>query len=436
MKKLTCIILTLMILMTAFSACAAANMDAVFDYGNPTLMEIPEDFDFTILEGDVSLLTESNEKPCLWSMAPCGYSGIFTVGKSMAAVYDQKVSAVHPSAERGVKDEYGNLEQYFTTLTTKLGNLVGEEGVVYSPDGRYAFIGNKDLALMYMKLFVDPILLDVSTGELILTATYPDKIGTDGIGAVTSGLFSADGRSFFYIVYGGFKEGRVRLCRYDLETGETETCFESDRYLDYPRLSELSDGSLLMLNDTIRKDEPQGLVIASQGSDGWSLREEKLPLDSTCCYAHGLIYSSGSGLACLTERKEMKETLAFQIISPEKDFEGLDRLLCVTKDTNEIVSLSPEEYMKATEGEHPYQEILKAVFSPDGHYLLLHTQGDSRNLLLVRLEDMKALKVSGLDPEEINSGARAKSYPVCIEWNTEALIIGTKDGIRAFTFVE
>lgn len=86
------------------------------------------------------------------------------------------------------------------------------------------------------------------------------------------------------------------------------------------------------------------------------------------------------------------------------------------------------------EDEYAYQEIHKAVFSPDGHYLLLHALGDSANLLLVRLEDMAVVKVGGLDAVDINSGAMARKYPVCIEWNTDALIIGTKDGIRPFTF--
>ncbi len=88
---------------------------------------------------------------------------------------------------------------------------------------------------------------------------------------------------------------------------------------------------------------------------------------------------------------------------------------------------------------YPYQTIINAVFSPGGNYLLLHTlstskEGRSRNLFLVRLEDMQIRKVSGLDAEEIMVGALGLNYAINIEWNTDELIIGTKDGIKTFEF--
>ena len=55
-------------------------------------------------------------------------------------------------------------------------------------------------------------------------------------------------------------------------------------------------------------------------------------------------------------------------------------------------------------------------------------------LLLIRLEDMAVVKPGGLEAEDILSGPLAKAYPVCIEWNTQALLIGTKTGVRAYCF--
>ena len=121
-----------------------------------------------------------------------------------------------------------------------------------------------------------------------------------------------------------------------------------------------------------------------------------------------------------------------------------------------MVALSPEEYEASiTDDEqnkegaagpslsvlYPYQTLLNAVFSPDGNYLLLHTsstskEARSRNLFLVRMADMEIRKVSGLDAEEIMVGAMGFSYAINIEWNTDELIIGTKDGIRTFVWSE
>ena len=81
------------------------------------------------------------------------------------------------------------------------------------------------------------------------------------------------------------------------------------------------------------------------------------------------------------------------------------------------------------------------MFSPDGRYLLVHTlsnstAGDSRNLFLIRLEDMTLRKVSGLAAEKIPLSLSAGKYPMNFEWNTDELIIGTDEGIRTFTFTD
>ena len=61
-------------------------------------------------------------------------------------------------------------------------------------------------------------------------------------------------------------------------------------------------------------------------------------------------------------------------------------------------------------------------------------EGKSRNLFLVRLEDMAIQKVSGLDAEKIMVSSLGMNYPMNIEWNTDELIIGTDDGIKTFEF--
>ena len=119
-------------------------MDAVFDSGSPILSEVTGEFDFKMTEEAASLLKESDEELRAVSISPVGYSGIFTLGKSMLTVYDEKLSVVHPSSEQGVKDEYGNLDRYYNGLNMDMSHLIGEEGVVYSPDGKYAFIGNRN----------------------------------------------------------------------------------------------------------------------------------------------------------------------------------------------------------------------------------------------------------------------------------------------------
>ena len=483
MKKLICLALSLLILLSAVPASLAEGglplkekLDAAFESGAPGLTETASarvkaqasDFEFSeeakaflkeqggIDDIDAALAEALRETEfVLLSKSPAGNSGLVAAGKTAVALYNGKYHYVYPSA-KGAADEYANLAQYYAAFSERVTRLLGEEGVVYSPDGRYAFICNKQITLMQVNLFIDPVLLDLSTGEMTLTATYPNQImKSDNAGAVTSAVFSSDGRYFYYVLYGKFGGNRIRLYRYHLDSGETEMCFESEENLYYPHIAELEDGSILLLNDTFRSNEAERLAVASYSNGAWTLKEEQLKLEYPLFYVSRLMYSPNAGLVCLPGSSTVSDgaALAFQLIRPGTVFEGMDTFWCIRKDTDEIAALTPDEYRESIVADrrnpkegtamlsllYPYQAILNAVLSPDGHYLLLHTvsnttEGRSRNLFLVRLEDMAVRKVSGLDAERIQTGQPGRNYPMNIEWNTEELIIGTDEGIRTFVF--
>ena len=453
------------------------KLDAAFISGNPKISEtnsssikieaadlvLSEEAKAALIESGVAdddniektlaeALPEAEFVPL--SKSPSGNSGIIGVGSSAIAMYNGEYHIVYPST-KGVSDEYKNLNRYFTYFNSRIRNLIGEEGIVYSPDGKYAVLTNKNFVLNKMQTFLDPILLDLSSGELILTATYADKLAENNAGAITSAVFSSDNKYFYYVLYGRFGDARIRLYRYDLNAGETELCFESDKNLYYPHLAELEDGSFLMLNDAYKSNEAEELVILSCSNGEWVLKEEKLKVDHGYFYSSRLMYSPNAGLACLLGNTVANggSAVAFQLVNPTNGFEGLSNYWCIKKDTDEIVSLSPEEYQTSIDTDardqekkvslslmYPYQTIINTVFSPDGNYLLLHTLSNSakdksRNLFLVRLEDMGIKKISGLNAEEIMVGAMGSNYAINIEWNTDELIIGTKDGIKTFEIV-
>ena len=446
------------------------KLDAAFGSGTPVLTETgtlsvrPEASDFEILEEagtalraalgiqDLGAVLEgvlAGTEFVLISRSPAGNSGIVSAGETAVLMYNGKYHVPWPSP-KSVSDDYGNLQRFGTYFENRFPSLLGEEGIVYSPDGRYAAILNMNITLIKANMFLDPIVLDLSTGEMILTATYPDKFREDGMGAVSSAVFSSDGRFFYYIVFGIAGDARTRLYRYDLGTGETELCLQSDQNLYFPHLAELEDGSFLMINDRYKKDEAQGLVKATCRDGVWSLEETMLDLPYQYSYSTILNYAPASGLACLPV-KTAGNPVAFQLVNPNAGFDGLNRYLCIRKDSGEIVSLTAEEFRDAVYADlsagdskgfsidFPYQAIYNTVFSPDGNYLLLNTvssssEGISRNLYLVRIEDLSARKVSGLDAEDIMLGSKAAKFPMVIEWNTDELIICTSGGIRAFEF--
>ena len=451
------------------------KLDAAFEAGSLKLIETeswktkPDASDFEMTEGLKSFMTEASREAWetglpsvlenyefrILSKSPAGNSGIvFADGFAPLGLYNGKYHVLYPCASKSVADEYANMEKYYKLCSMDIRQIIGSEGVVYSPDGKYAAIYNTRYTLNLNQLFMDPILIDLSTGEMFLTATYPSKpLREDGAGAVTTAVFSSDGRYFYYVLFGHFENGFVRLYRYDLNSGETELCFETDKRIYYPCMSELPDGRLLFLEDTFDKSDCESVAVAGCSNGEWTLNEYPLKLNSTSYYVRMIHHSSNSGYACLLGGDRSGMTPIIQVIDPENGFEGLDRLILLAKDKDEIVTLSPEAYQQYIDSDEnikqgiaeasyvfPYQIILHAVLSPDGHYLLLNAlnnsieKGRSHNLYLLRLDDLSVRKVEGLDADKILYGPLGKSYAINIEWNTDELIIETEEGIKTYTF--
>lgn len=147
------------------------------------------------------------------SLSPAGNSGILATddnyGINGFCYYAGKYHILFPTHLRGVEDTNHNLEKVFST---RLQQLLGEEGVIYSPDGRYAAIFNNYMMIMLGYYYLDPIIIDLSTGEMFLSATYGSKPGKGEYGAVTTATFSSDGRYLYYMLYGNMAEYRMFVC--------------------------------------------------------------------------------------------------------------------------------------------------------------------------------------------------------------------------------
>ena len=185
----------------AVAPVSLAALDAAFERGKVSLVPV-----------------EQPEGERLYSLSPAGNSALILTDDGLVAEYGGVRNPVHMAEERGVPDTYGNLATFCRMQPVQ---LLGEESVVYSPDGRYAAINNSYYVLMSMRAFFDPILIDLSTGEVFLAATYPNKMRDENMGMVTTGSFSADGKYYYYMVYGSIvmQGSRMKLFRYDMATG-------------------------------------------------------------------------------------------------------------------------------------------------------------------------------------------------------------------------
>lgn len=417
---------------TELPAVSAEDFVLVDEMWTAHGVEIPED-PYAMLEEDLESVEITP-----FSCSPSGNSGLYLFDDVLVCMYEDEYRIAYPSETRGAADEYGNLEKYMNALPR---SFPGREGVVYSPDGRYAAACHYEMALIDARYFIDPILIDLSTGEVFLTATYASKVKEDNAGVATTACFSADGRYFYYMLYGKMHEHLTALYRYDLTTGETEFCCSASDCTYYPTLWEMPDGELIILEDTIKNVEHTGVAVYSEAHGEWTFRSRQNPLPMENWYSKELLYSKNSGYAFAAGRIAwMYGETCFQCFRPGDDFEGMDRYYAVSPDGSKLLDLSADEVAELSAIIGPnnssdlpdhMQTILCARLSPDGYYALLMTW-DSANeakLYLVRLEDMSLKEVDAGDIF-VNPAASCQ----LLEWNGDTLLIRHKGGVKAYRF--
>lgn len=459
----------------ASSPIRNAALDTAFDSHNLTLVktEFPTitaaDFEFpdemweaTGMEKPADPIAELNayipNATVTWlSLSPAGNSGILVAdGFTGVCYYAGKYHIIFPSQARGVEDVNENLAKVFST---RLQLLLGEEGVVYSPDGRYAAIFNIQYTLMRAQFILDPIIIDLSTGEMFLTATYGNRLMKGEAGAVTTATFSSDGNYLYYMLYGNTSEYRTALYRYNIQEKTTELCYSGSDLNYYPYFSETGNGAFVILRDVRNRGEMAGVTSITYENGSWNGTEYTFDLPLQYWNCNRLMLSANSGYAFIPGRTAALDGsyYAFQCVRPDDDWAGLNQYYTVSKEGNQIQSYSAGEINSLFENwtngstqegvstfnlDMPFQVILTSALSPDGHYVLLNTVNygsrdipeTSRHLYLVRIDDLAIKEVWGIDPSAIQVGALGANYRPVIEWNTDTLIIGTSDGIQAFKF--
>ena len=377
--------------------------------------------------------------PVLMSLSPAGNSGLFELGGAPIAWYDGVFRPLYPNVSRGVEDKYGNLQYFFRGEFRKLLN---DEGVVYSHSGRYAFIPNIRTALIVSRFAIDPTIIDLSTGEVFLLDTYADDF-MDDPACVTAACFSADDRYFCYALYGNGPSpdqlNRTGIYRCDLETRSISLLASNSDFNYWPNLCETAGGSYIILRDALRNEDHTGITLIRAFAGKYVCDEKYFDVAHGYWSARSLLYSADSGYAVVVgQTAAIGVTSAFQCFRPEDGYAGLNTYYTVEaggkiagRTGSDFEALLAETQQGS--GAAPSLTLLCARLSPDGRYALIFA-GNSmeRHLLLVRLEDMTAVDVAGIDPAAIRPGVLGGSYKPTIEWNNDNLIIETDSGIRTF----
>lgn len=380
------------------------------------------------------------------SLSPTGNSGLVSIDDTGAAsYYNGKYHVLFPSANRGVEDIDENLKRYYSYLS--FVRMIGEEGVVYSRDGRYAAALRNSIVVQNAQFYLDPILIDLSSGEIILTQTYGNRIMQPGAGAVITSCFSADNKYFYYVLIGSTTDDRFALYRYDLSGGKTELCCSIPYRTYYPNLYETADGSFILVDDTTNVSENTSIITIKMQNGEWEVSRNQFSLPSRYWHVTKQLYSANSGYSLYSGRTGNDIVALFMVVKPDEEFVGLNQYYAIERENNQVVAVDvnnieelliqavDKETSKISMAAFPYYAIQKVLLSPDGFYALFLTRNgqDDARLFIVGLDTLDVREVSGIDPLTIPVAAMAKYSPI-IEWNSNTLVIGTENGIEMFEF--
>ena len=190
------------------------------------------------------------------SMSPDGRTVLWGPG---VLTRDGQVIPLTINKDRGAGDPYETLEKNLMFL---LNNLPGQEGINWSPDGRYALLTYKRAALQNNKPF-GLMVLDAETGEVFQAVAVSRNLLKEGGGFVFEAKFDHTGRYVYFTGYLSSVYKGYGLFRCDMETYEVQLVSGNLNMASTPGLWETPDGRWLMLDATERTNRAREAVYLS-----------------------------------------------------------------------------------------------------------------------------------------------------------------------------
>lgn len=353
-------------------------------------------------------------------------SGTLLFLDGAAALRDGRLTLLCPNSNLGAADEYGNFASY---LSLPIGRRTGNEGVVWSPDGRYFVVTNYSKALQGEHRYYYPILNDTETGDMILTAAYENTI-------FISACFSLDGRYLYYTV---MSHHQYSLMRYELDTEKTEMCLTGEEYDIAPSpLIVLPDGSILsaaLQLESLR----EGIMRFTENDSGWSLEFRGFPLEQA--FVGGLL--TDNQIIVTSSNMSWANTDFLQVIRPNEDYSGIDEYWYIDSSTLQLSKISETDLNALIDIEQSDQAVKdkRTLFkefigkynlamrcfvhalSPDGQYLLI----ESGDWFCVRLSDMTAVPVH-FEMQDSSDRSISTLFDVGFVW-TDSGLLSVRNGI-------
>ena len=400
------------------------------------------------------------------SISPDGRCVIWSDYTSLYLTRDGAAVPVKAAPDRGAGDPYENLEKNLS----RMGILFGQEGVCWSPDGRYALLTGKR-AVLRNNQTIGLMVLDTENGEVFQALALSRNLLKEEGGLLIEARFDRTGRYVYFTgVVNSLSQGEFGLYRCDMATYETQRVCGIPALTGTPGLYEIPDGRWLVLGTTENRDREAVYACGDGGAAQPSVRAFRSGAWST----GSMLYSARTGyglmiggptattadVAAMQGAAVSRDSMRFSAVleamnigritpdGPDTEHywrfadgggemknvrlepvdEGIISILSrmanggeYTEEEKEAVQAYGEELLNA-----PQPRSTCGCLSPDGRYALINV--GSRELCRFFLMDVETLEIRPVDAPEglatlaFNTPLTAK-FPPGMVWNGDGTLL-------------
>ncbi|MBO4925952.1 MAG: hypothetical protein J5472_05695 [Clostridia bacterium] len=403
------------------------------------------------------------------SISPDGRCVIWSDYPGLYLTRDGADVPVKAAPDRGAGDPYENLEKNLS----RMGFMFGQEGVCWSPDGRYALLTGKRVALKSNQT-IGLMVLDTENGEVFHALALSKNIVTAEGGRLYEAKFDRTGRYVYFTgVVNSLSQGEFGLYRCDMDTYETQRICGIPALATVPGLYETPDGGCLVLGATGPENRDREAVYAC--GDGGAAQPSVRAFKAGTWSTRSMLYSARTGYGLMiggpTATTADVAAMEGAAVSPNSmrisavlEAMNIGRITPDGPDTEHYwrfaddggemknVRLEPVDEgivsilsRMANRGEYTEEEwealqaygeeLLNApqprstcgCLSPDGRYALINV-GSSRELCRFFLMDVETLEIRPVDAPEglatlaFNTPLTAK-FPPGMVWNGDGTLL-------------
>lgn len=356
-------------------------------------------------------------------MSPISFSqdgsvGLYSdEGRLVIVRADGSSTPVAASKTRGAADTYGNLAK----IVSQGVRAIGSEGLVWSPDGRYAAIVNQLRVVQMAQMIYDPIVIDMQTGEMFLLASYDNNKRRNNSATVLTAAFSADSRYLYAVVWGNMNDAPFSLIRCDLTGSAAEVLLSWEGQTFWPHLAQLRDGSFLLLKDTQQLNNYTGLAHITPAGKDYALTVTDFTQRMIFFYPRSMQYSAQSGHALILSNtsRGSNSYSNLLLVNPDEGIVPPTEYWAVPSLKASVVSV-----LSKNELQTPSNVVISSMrLSPDGERaLLLCNEGSRFALLMLSIDDRTLTRVTGVDSDTLAS--LYTSNGAYIDWRGDIILLG------------